>query len=129
MGSKPAHFTRPKQTRSPTVAQRRRIPQSPSLPHDTFMSSVTVRFGPSSTSQSELLHELVRAIRTLEEDGILTDAKVEAVFSGDETAQFKGAFVVKFYSSTPGKVADRLNELLGVRQAYVAPARAELSAR
>jgi hypothetical protein len=93
------------------------------------MSSVTVRFGPSSTSQNELLRELVRATRSLEKDGVLTDAKVEAAFPGDETAQFKGAFVVTFYSSTPGKVADRLNELPGVRKAYVAPARAELGAR
>ena len=36
MGSRPADSTRPKQTRSPTVAQRRRTSQSSSLPHDTL---------------------------------------------------------------------------------------------
>jgi hypothetical protein len=93
------------------------------------MSSITVRFGPSSISQHELLCELVRATLSLEKDGVLKNAKVEAVFPGDETAQFKGAFMVKFYSSTPAKAADRLNELPGVRKAYVAPARTELRAR
>jgi len=93
------------------------------------MSSVTVRFGPSTTPQSDLLRALERAARSLEQDGVLKNAKVEAVFPGDETAQFKGAFVVKFYSSTPGKVADRLNALPGVRNAYVAPARAEMMVR
>ena len=94
-----------------------------------LMTSVTVRFGPSSTSQSELLRELVRATRSLEKDGVLENAKVEAVFPGDETEQFKGAFVVSFHSSSPRQVADRLNELPGVRKAYVAPARSELRAR
>jgi|SwirhisoilCB3_FD_contig_31_13864738_length_454_multi_10_in_0_out_0_1 hypothetical protein len=87
------------------------------------MSSVTVRFGPSPVPQSDLLLRLVRATRSLEQDGVLKDAQVEAVFPGDETAQFKGAFVVKFYSNTPSKVADRLNALPGVSKAYVAPAR------
>ena len=91
------------------------------------MSSVTVRFGPSTTSQSDLMLALVRAMRSLEKDGVLRDAKVEAVFPGDETAQFKGAFVVKFYSSTPSEVADRLNALPGVHKAYVAPTRAQLN--
>lgn len=50
---------------------------------------------------------LARHSLAAEKDGVLTNAKVEAVFPGDETAQFKGAFVVKFYSSTPGRVADR----------------------
>jgi hypothetical protein len=60
------------------------------------MSSVTVRFGPSTTPQSDLLRALERAARSLEQDGMLKNANVEAVFPGDETAQFKGAFVVKF---------------------------------
>ena len=87
------------------------------------MNSVTVRFAPSSTSQIDLLRELVRATRSLERDGMLEAAKVEAVYPGDETAQFKGAFVVSFYSASPRMVADRLNELPGVRRAYVAPTR------
>ena len=89
----------------------------------SIMNSVTVRFGPSSTSQNELLQELVRATRSLEKEGVLEDAKVEAVWPGDETAECKGAFVVRFYSSTPSKVADVLNGLPGVRNAYVAPSR------
>jgi hypothetical protein len=94
-----------------------------------LMTSVTVRFSPSSTSQSELLRELVRWTRSLEKDGVLENAKVEAVFPGDETEHFKGAFVVSFHSSTPRQVADRLNELPGVRKAYVAPGRGELRVR
>ena len=36
MGSRPAHSTRPKQTRSPNVVRRRRAPPASSLPHDTL---------------------------------------------------------------------------------------------
>lgn len=93
------------------------------------MTSITVRFGPSSTSQSELLRELVRATRSLEKDGVLENAKVEPVFPGDETEQFKGDFLVSFHSNRPSHVADRLNKLPGVRKAYVAPARGELGVR
>jgi hypothetical protein len=93
------------------------------------MSSVTVRFSPSSTPQKELLWELVRATRSLERDGVLENARVEAVFPDDETNDLKGTFVVSFSSRTPRQVADRLNALPGVRKAYVAPAREELSAR
>jgi hypothetical protein len=41
-----------------------------------------------------------------------------SAFWGSETEQFKGAFVVSFYSSTPRQVADPLNVLPGVRKAY-----------
>jgi hypothetical protein len=93
-----------------------------------LMSSITVRFKVSDVPQLELLRELVRATRTLEKDGVLADAKVEAVFPGNETDQFKGAFVVSFNSRWPAKVAaDRLNAWPGVRQAYVAPSRGELT--
>jgi hypothetical protein len=75
------------------------------------------------------LRALERAAHSLEQDGMLKDAKVEAVYPGDETAQFKGAFVVKFHSNAPNAVAVRLNALPGVRNAYVAPARMALASR
>jgi len=92
------------------------------------MSSVTVKFHPSNTSQSELLLALRQAMRMLENDGVLQNVKVEAVFPGDET-DLKGAFVVSFNSTAPAKVAARLNALPGVGKAYVAPARSELGTR
>ena len=89
------------------------------------MSSVTVRFDPSNTSQHDLLRQLQRVAHSLEADGVLRNVKVEAVFPGDETEQFKGAFVVSFHGSPSGQVITRLNEVPGVRKAYVAPARGE----
>ena len=68
----------------------------------------------------------MRAMRLLEKAGVLEDGHVEAVYPGDETAQFKGAFVVTFHGSKPRQVADTLNELPGVSKASIAPSRAAL---
>jgi hypothetical protein len=87
------------------------------------MNTVTVRFERTACSQTELQEELGRALHALETEGLVKDVQVEAVFPGDETTKYKGAFVVSF-RGIPGRVVGALNRVPGVRSAYVAPQRA-----
>jgi hypothetical protein len=87
------------------------------------MNTVTVRFEPTASSQTELQEELGRALHVLETEGLVKDVQVEPVFPGDETAKYKGAFVVSF-RGMPGRVVGALNRVPGVRSAHVAPERA-----
>jgi hypothetical protein len=87
------------------------------------MHSVTVRFEPSDSSQTELQQELVGILHPLETEGIITDVNVEAVFPGDETGKYKGTFVVSF-EGTLVRAVGALNRTPGIRSAHTAPARA-----
>jgi hypothetical protein len=87
------------------------------------MNTVTVRFEPTASSQTELQEELGRALHVLESEGLVKDVQVEAVFPGDQTMKYKGAFVVSF-RGMPGRVVGALNRMPGVRSAYAAPDRA-----
>jgi hypothetical protein len=87
------------------------------------MNTVTVRFEPTASSQTELQEELGRVLHVLETEGLVKDIQVEPVFPGDETTKYKGAFVVSF-RGMPGRVVGALNRVPGVRSAHVAPERA-----
>ena len=87
------------------------------------MRHVTVQFGPTSAAQFELERVLARTMDRLSCAGILRGGRVEPVFPGDESDEYKGTFVVTFEGS-PGPVAAAFGELPGVQEAYVAPVRA-----
>lgn len=90
-----------------------------------LMNRVTVRFAPTSVSQGDLMTQLAHAMRRLEREGVLEEGHIEAVFPGDQTPRFKGDFVVTFYGAAE-RVTQALNEVPGVRLAYVAPSRTHL---
>jgi len=87
------------------------------------MTTVTVRFEPSESSQIELLKQLDRVVSALKAQGLVSKAEIEPVFPGDESEKYKGTFTVSFIG-TVGRVQSALNNVSGVRDAYVAPQRA-----
>lgn len=87
------------------------------------METLTVRFEPSASPQSELLRVLGRVVDALSTQGIISKAEVEAVFPGDEDSKYKGTFTVSFVGkAAPVKAA--VSQLSGVSDAYIAPRRA-----
>jgi hypothetical protein len=87
------------------------------------MKTLTVRFEPNESSQTELLKELGRAVDALKKRGIVSVAEVGPAFPGNESGKYKDTFTVSFIG-TADRVQEALNKLSGVRDAYVTPQRA-----
>jgi len=94
--------------------------------HTTQARTLTIRFIASDNRpQSELKDEIDKEVDQLFRTGVLRNIRLEPVFPGDETLQWRGVFVMSFVGDHE-LVIKYLKMVVGVRSVYLIPERRAL---